>query len=113
MSTEVLTRKQTIWGGHRTSAKRILQQIEEAIAGHGGDPANNKRLLQLKVSIEEKLKTLNELDREILEMVNEEAVADEIEQRRYYISRLKSFVPNLEALQPDLPRTHLACLALE
>ena len=82
MLIEPLTKKRRIRGGHRTSTKRTLQQVEEAVANHDrGEPTDNKRVLQLRRSLEEKLKILNGLDEEILEMIDgEEALADEIEQ---------------------------------
>ena len=42
--------------------------------------SNVKGLLQLKLSLNEKLSTLKQLDREILELVEDEAVEEEIEQ---------------------------------
>ena len=94
MSTELSKKK--IRGGHRTSAKRIVQQSNDTIADHGGDPANDKRLQQIKLSLEEKLRTLNQLDEEILNLVDEDAVGDEIEQADLFKEKIYECTINIE-----------------
>ena len=46
----------------------------------GQDVPDAARLAQIKLSLQEKLTALQQLDAEILELVDEDAVADEIEQ---------------------------------
>ena len=61
----------------------MVQLVSEMIAVFVHDPTselNTRRLLQLKMSLEEKLGTLNGLDGEILDSVEEDDVADKIEQ---------------------------------
>ena len=80
---EALAKKKRIRGGHRASATRMVQLVSEMIAAFVHDPTselNTRRLLQLKMSLGEKLGTLKGLDGEILDSVEEDDVADEIEQ---------------------------------
>ena len=83
---ELLTKKKRTRGGHRTSLKRLVQQVTDAVDDHGGDPAKNSRLTQLKISVDDKVAVLKSLDTEILDMlsdsttVSEEAIAEEVEQ---------------------------------
>ena len=80
---EALAKKKRIRGGHRASATRMVQLVSEMIAAFVHDPTselNTRRLLQLKMSLGEKLGTLKRLDEEILDLVEEDDVADEIEQ---------------------------------
>ena len=75
--TEVVRQKK-IWAGYRSSATRLMNQLEEASAATGG-PAL-ERLLQWKLSLNDKLQKLKSLDNEILALVNDDAIDDEIEQ---------------------------------
>ena len=65
---------------------RLIQQATDAVNDHGGDPMKNKRLAQLRLSVEEKLTTLKNLDSEILDILTEdttlgeEAITEEVEQ---------------------------------
>ena len=80
---EALAKKKRIRGGHRASATRMVQTVGEMITAFEAEPTselNVKRLLQLKLSLEEKLSTLKQLDGEILNLVENEAVEEEIEQ---------------------------------
>ena len=74
-------------GGHRTSLKKLVQQVTDAVDDHaGGDPTKNRRLAQLKISVEDKVATLKNLDSEILDGltentdISEDAIAEEVEQ---------------------------------
>ena len=86
--SEPLSKKKRMRGGHRTSLKKLVQQVTDAVDDHaGGDPTvKNRRLAQLKISVEDKLATLKNLDSEILDGltentdVSEDAIAEEVEQ---------------------------------
>ena len=85
--SEPLSKKKRMCGGHQTSLKRLVQQVTDAVDDHaGGDPTKNRRLAQLKISVEDKLATLKNLDSEILDGlientdVSEDAIAEEVEQ---------------------------------
>jgi hypothetical protein len=80
---EALAKKNKIRGGHRASATRMVNSVSEIIAAFETMPTSEldvKRLLQLKLSLEEKLSTIKQLDGEILDLVEDEAVEGEIEQ---------------------------------
>ena len=53
-------------------------------------------LLQLKLSLEEKLSTLKQLDGEILDLVEDDTVEDEIEQADAYKERVYAATVNLD-----------------
>ena len=78
--TEV-ARQKKIWASHRSSATRLMNQLEEASAATGG-PALEK-LLQWKLSLNNKLQKLKSLDNEILALVNDHAIDDEIDKLMY------------------------------
>ena len=80
---EALAKKRKIRGGHRASATRMVNAVGEMITAFEATPTSEldvKRLLQLKLSLEEKLSTIKQLDGEILDLVEDEAVEGEIEQ---------------------------------
>ena len=76
-----VTKKKRICAGHRSSATRMLTQVEESLAT---SPPNVVRLSQLKFSLQEKLETLKLQDREIVDLTEESHLADEIEQADGY-----------------------------
>ena len=67
---EALAKKKKIRSGHRLSAARMVNRVGETIKAFEDDPTTEldvKGLLQLKLSLNEKLSTLKTLDGEILE----------------------------------------------
>ncbi len=72
-----LSRKKRVRAGHRASATKMISRTEELLAGDSPDVL---KLSQLKLSLNEKLEVLKQLDNEILAMVDEGDVAGEIEQ---------------------------------
>ena len=64
MSSEGIARKKRIRGGHKSSATRMLTQIDTLLTE---DPPDLARLSQLKLSIQEKLETIKLLDGELLD----------------------------------------------
>ena len=73
MSTEGLNRKKRVCEGHKALASRLVKKVDELLAGH------SSKLAQVKLSLMEKLDVLNQLDGEILELIEEEALTEEIE----------------------------------
>ena len=73
---EGLARKKRIRAGHKTSATRMLNQIDGLLAEEAPDVS---KLSQLKLSLQEKLETLKLLDWGILELIEEDSLATEIE----------------------------------
>ena len=74
---EGLTKKKWIRAGHKTSATRTLAKADGALAAKTADEA---KLSQLKLTLEENLGTLKLLDDDIVELIEEGALATEIEQ---------------------------------
>ena len=74
---EVLSRKRKIRAGHRSAVTRMLGQISTALEA---DPPDIDRLALLKLTLNEKLETLNKLDSEIIDLMDEDALEDEIHQ---------------------------------
>ena len=76
MPTEGLNRKNRVRAGHKASASRLVKKVDELLAG---DSPSTSKLVQVKLSLMEKLNVLKQLDGEILELIEEEAFAEEIE----------------------------------
>ena len=96
---EALAKKKKIRSGHRASATRMVNRVGETIAAFEADPTTEldvKGLLQLKLSLDKKLSTLKELDREILELVEDGAVKDEIEQADTYKEKVYAATVNID-----------------
>ena len=74
---EALVRKKRVRAGHRASATRIVTKATGLL---DDDRPDSMKLSQLKLSLQEKLDVLKQLDGEILGLVDEDAVADEIKQ---------------------------------
>ena len=81
MSKEALPRKKKIHAGHRASTTRLLNQIDGAL---GATPTDSDKLAQLKLSLQEKLETLKQLDSEIVDLTPEDGLEEEIEQADGY-----------------------------
>ena len=107
---EALARLKKVRAGHRSSASRLMNQLEEASAVTGG-PAPEK-LQQWKLSLTEKLDKLRALNDEILASIEEDAIAYEIEQSDVFSERIQQCICHVEQLilsKPPLPaRTHRA-----
>ena len=88
-------RKKRIRGGHRASATKIVRKAEELLAE---DSPSTPHLAQIKLSLEEKLAVLKQLDAEILDTVDDEAVAEEIEQSDAYKEDLYAVLVRIEQL---------------
>jgi len=81
MSSEGVARKKRIRAGHKASATRIVTQINGILSEDNPDLT---KLLQLKLSIQEKLETIKSLDGELLDLVTEDDLTSEIEQADAY-----------------------------
>ena len=77
-----------------------MNQVDEASAVAGG-PAIDK-LLQWKLSLNEKLTKLQTLYEEILTLVEDGAIEDEIEQADVFRERLQQTICGVEPLSPAL-----------
>ena len=101
-----LAKKKSIRKGHRGSAVRVVNQVDEIVGG-GPDLA---KLAQLKLSLTEKLETLNRLDQEILELTEEDNISTEIEQADTFKDRIYTSLVKIDRATPTAPpagaRTH-------
>ena len=72
MSREI-SRKKKLRGAHRASATRFQRTVSELLVSFGANKSEEflPRLNQLKTSMQEKLKILNALDEEILNIIDE------------------------------------------
>ena len=118
-----LTRKKRVCGGHRVSTTKAIGRAKELIAAESPDVI---RLSQLKLTLGEKLEVLKTLDAEMLDLVQDEDVAEEIDQEDEFkekvhvilvkINRVLNAPPLLESVPPCLvacPLTRLCPLKAE
>ena len=95
---EALAKKRKIRGGHRASATRMVNAVGEMIAATPTSKLDVKRLLQLKLSLEEKLSTIKQLDGEILDLVEDGALEEEIEQADAFKATVYAATENIARL---------------
>ena len=74
---EALQRKKKVRAGHRASVTRTQGRVAATL---GASPPDLDKLSMLKLTLEEKLKTLKELDAKIIELVSEDVLETEIQQ---------------------------------
>jgi len=102
-----LAKKRSIRKGHRGSAARVVNQVDEIVGEGEPDLA---KLAQLKLSLTEKLETLNRLDQEILELTEEDNISTEIEQADTFKDRIYTSLVKIDRATPTAPpagaRTH-------
>lgn len=67
---EALAKKKRVRAGHKASATRLLGQVDDAIANT--EALDVSKLTLLKMSLNEKLRTLKTLDREIVDLIENE-----------------------------------------
>ena len=78
----------------------MLNNVDELLAAAERDLP---RLAQLKLSLEEKLSTLRRLDSEILDLTEEDALEDEIQQADEYNARVYSAMVRLKTTLESEP----------
>jgi len=89
-----LSHKKNVRGGHRASATRMVKKAEELLAQ---EDTNHSQLARIRLSLQEKLSTLKELDSEVVDLVKEE-VPNEIEQADAYMEDIYDTIAKLEQL---------------
>ena len=72
-----LGRKKRVRAGHRAAAMKIIRRSEELLSETTLD---KNKLTKLKMALAEKMEVLKLLDAEVLDMVEDDAIAGEIEQ---------------------------------
>ena len=77
MMAEELAKKRTkIRGGHRARVKRVLDDVGTTLENY--DQTRKQKLLQIKITLNEKLETLKNLDGQILESCKDDDIEAEI-----------------------------------
>ena len=71
-----LAKKKRLRAGHRGSTTRMLTQVNKLLRE---EEVNLARLAQLKLSLQEKLETLKQLDSEVLELTEDKDLEAEIQ----------------------------------
>ena len=87
-------RKKSIRGGHRAWATKLVCRAEDLLASPDPD---HGRLAHIKLSLQEKLSILKQLDAEIVDLVEEED-AEEIERTDIYMEEVYATMAKLERL---------------
>ena len=93
---EELARTKRVRGGHKASARRMITKVEELLSRpETPDPLTLK---QLGMSLREKLEVIKTLDGEILELVEEDDLADEIDQADLYKENIYSTLIKMDGV---------------
>ena len=84
--SDALARAKKVRTGHRSLTTRLMHQLEEVYGIDDGSSLD--RLMQYKLSLNEKLEWLRTLDEEILTIVEEDNIESEIEQADQFKDRI-------------------------
>ena len=72
---EALAKKKRIRAGHKASATKTIRHIDEILAT---DTPNKARLALLRLILKERFETIKALDTEVIDLIEDESLADEI-----------------------------------
>ena len=103
---EELRRKKNVRGGHRASATKMMNKVEDLL-GVGGS-LNIQQLNQIGMSLKEKLEEIKSLDSEILALVEDGELEGEIERADLYKERIYANLIRIDKAispGPTLPPT--------
>ena len=92
--SEALARNKKVRAGHRSSATRLLRQLEGEYEIDDGPTLD--RLMQCKLSLNQKLDKIRELDEEILALVDDDGIENEIEQADQFKERIQQATIRVE-----------------
>ena len=92
--SEALARNKKVRAGHRSSAARLLRQLEGEYEIDDGPTLD--RLMQCKLSLNQKLDKIRELDEEILALVDDDGIENEIEQADQFKERIQQATIRVE-----------------
>ena len=84
--SEALARAKKVRAGHRSSTTRLMHQLEREYGIDDGPSLD--RLMQCKLSLNEKLERLHTLNEEILTIVEDDDIESEIEQADQFKDRI-------------------------
>lgn len=98
---EDLARKKNVRAAHRASATRLMNQADSLI---GASPLNTDELTLLQTSLSAKLKTLETLNAEIVDLTPEAQLEEEIGRADEYSEKIQRMLLQVQkALQPSVP----------
>ena len=73
-----LAQQKRVRGGHKSATTKMIAKVDEIFAA---DPIDTSQLVKLKMSLREKMQTLNKLDEEVLALLTtDDGVAKDIEE---------------------------------
>ena len=101
---ERLAKRKRIRAGHKSLVTRILGQLDDLLGA--ADPASAvdvAKLTQLKFSLQEKLDTLKRLDKEIIDLLEEDKFEDEIQQADSFKEGIYSAMVKINQLSLTAP----------
>ena len=100
---EALAKKKRIragQGGHKASTTKTIRQIEDILASETPD---KERLSLLRLTLNEKLETIKALDSEVIELIDDDTLADEIEQADSYKESIFNALLKIEQITKAPP----------
>ena len=100
---EGLARKRRIRAGHKASATKTITKVDELMGAPDSDKIDKSKISQLKLSLEEKLATVKQLDGDILELTEDDKVDEEIEQADLFKEGIYTAIVRIERLLAATP----------
>ena len=88
--SEALARNKKVRAGHRSSATRLMHQLE------GEYEIDDGPTLDRLMSLNQKLDKIRELDEEILALVDDDGIENEIEQADQFKERIQQAIIRVE-----------------
>ena len=87
-----LAHKQSVRTGHRASATKMICEAEDSLAQ---ETINCSQLERIRLSLQEKVRVLQQLDSDIVDPVSDEEVADEIDKADTFMEDVYDMMPSL------------------
>ena len=94
-----LAKKKRVRGAHKASATKIMQQITELISSETPDQT---KLACLRQALDEKLTTIKALDTEVIELLEDDAVVEDIERADGFKETIFSSLLSIDRLMENL-----------
>ena len=95
-------KKIRIRAGHKSHAKRIIAHARELI--EAGNPAESRKLKSLKSNLKDKIVELKDLDREIVELIEDERIEQEVEDSCDFASAIHDCIVEIETFLSEIER---------
>ena len=100
-----LTKKKRVRGAHKASATKIMQQIAELVEK---DTPDQTKLACLRQALNEKLTTIKALDNEVIELLEDDAVVEDIEGADIFKEKIFTSLLLIDQLMETLKTTNPA-----